>query len=100
MADSGSFNRFKDFMKNIDDPKEDHCWFCNKTPDEIKAEFFERMKNPPPGLEDLSVDDILIMTYKTKKPICAACYFAIKHNPELIKEILQRPEDEIWGAEE
>ena len=87
---------FKEYLDKINDPKEDRCWFCAKTPDMIRSEFFEYMEHPPEGLEDMDLDDIIIMSYKTKKPICAACYFSIKNNPELIQEILDRPEDEIW----
>lgn len=99
MAEGGSFNRFKDYLNKVKDPEQDHCWFCNKTPDEIRQQFLEYMKNPPPGMEDLELDDLLIMTYKTIKPVCAGCYFAIKQNPHLVKEILEKPEGEIWDIE-
>jgi hypothetical protein len=54
------------------------------------------MKNPSKEFEDINIDDLIIMTDKTQKPVCASCYFAIKNNPELINEIFERPEDEIW----
>jgi len=50
----------------------------------------------PQGFEKVEIEDLLIMTYKTKKPVCAGCYFAIKQSPELIQEILEKPEDTIW----
>ena len=89
-------DKFRTYLKKIKDPKEDRCWLCNKTPDMIRQEYFEYMKNPEEGFEDVELDDLLIMTYKTKKPICAACYFAIKQHPDLVKEILSKPEEEVW----
>ena len=94
--DSRSSDMFREYLKKIQDIKEDHCWFCNKTPDQIRQDFFEYMKHPAEEFEDLELDDLIIMTYKLKRPVCASCYFAIKQNPELVKEILSKPEEEIW----
>lgn len=88
--------KFREYLRRIQDTTEDKCWFCNKTPDKIRQEFFEYMKNPAEGFEDITLDDLLIMTYKTQKPVCAGCYFAIKQSPELVKEILGKLEDEVW----
>lgn len=95
MSDSSS-DRLKAYLNKINDSEEDRCWFCCKSPDQIRAEYFEYMKNPTKEFEEIDLDDLMIMTYKTLKPICAACYFAIKRNPVLVKEILDKPEDEVW----
>jgi hypothetical protein len=91
-----SADKFRQYLKKIQDTKEDRCWFCNKTPHQIRHEFLEYMKNPSEEHEELALEDILIMTYKTKKPVCAGCYFAIKNSPELVEEILEKPEEEFW----
>tara|TARA_B100000745_G_scaffold281991_1_gene215017 strand:- start:451 stop:756 length:306 start_codon:yes stop_codon:yes gene_type:complete len=90
------FKRLREYLEKINDPTQDKCWFCGKTPDSLRAEFFEYMKNPAQGYEDFNVDDVIFMSYKTQKPICASCYFLIKRNPDLVQEILKRPEGEIW----
>jgi len=94
-----SSNRFSDMM---DKSKEDEkrCWFCNKSEDEIRADYMESMKKPENIGKEIDMDDVLIMSYKTIKPICAGCYFQMKGNRELVDEIFQRPEEEIWGTEE
>ena len=93
---SDASDMFREYLKKVKDIKEDHCWFCSKTPDQIRHEFFEYMKHPAEEYEDLDVEDLIIMTYKLKKPVCASCYFAIKNNPQLVQEILEKPEDEVW----
>ncbi len=87
---------FKEYLNKIHDIKDDKCWFCKKTPDQIRHEFLEFKKDPEKGLDQFELDDLIIMTYKTKKPICASCYFTIKKNPDLVKEIVNRSMDEIW----
>ena len=87
---------FKEYLNKIQDIKEDKCWFCKKTPDQMREEFFQIKKDPEKGLDELEFDDLITITYKTKKPICASCYFAMKKNPDLVKEILARPMKEIW----
>jgi hypothetical protein len=89
-------NRFKGYLDKKQNDDQVHCAICNKTPDDIRAEYYEYMKNPSKEFEDINIDDLIIMTDKTQKPVCASCYFAIKNNPELINEIFERPEDEIW----
>ncbi len=84
------------YLKKIKDVKDDKCWFCHRTPDQIRQEFFEYMKHPKEDFEDMELDDIAIMTYKTKFPVCAACYFTIKKNPDLIREILESSDEEMW----
>lgn len=96
MPDDYAEDKFRDYLKRIQDPKDDRCWFCNKTPDQIRQEYYTYMEHPNEEFEDVELDELLIMTYKTKKPICAACYFAIKRNPDLINEILDTPEQELW----
>lgn len=92
---SGS-DRFKEYLERIEDVSQDRCWLCCKTPDDIKREYYEYMKDPDEGFEEMDIDDIIIMTYKLQKPICAGCYFTIKNNPDLIKEIQTKPQDEVW----
>ena len=96
MNEDKSFEKFKAYLSKIKDVKDDKCWLCAKTPSQIRNEFYEYMKHPQEEFEDLDFDDIVVMTYKLKKPICAACYFTIKKNHVLVKEILDKPEDKIW----
>jgi hypothetical protein len=87
---------FKEYLKKIKNPGEDHCWLCGKTPEHIRQEFFKSKETAAEEFEDVELDDIAIISYKTKKPICAACYFELKRHPDLIQEILERPEDDVW----
>src|SRR3990167_7667089 len=88
-------NRFRDYLNKINNEKKEvRCTFCNKSADDIRAEYYEYMKNPSEEFEDISIDDLIIMTEKLQKPVCAGCYFTIKKNPGLIDEIFERPEDE------
>lgn len=90
-------NRFRDYLNKINNEKKEvRCTFCNKSPEDIRAEYYEYMKNPSEEFEDISIDDLIIMTEKLQKPVCAGCYFMIKRNPKLIDEIFERPEDEVW----
>ena len=89
-------DNLREYLSKIKDTKDDHCWFCNKTPDMIREEFYQYMEHPKEEFEDLELDDIATITYKTKRPVCAGCYFAIKRNASLIQEILNKSDDEIW----
>jgi hypothetical protein len=90
-------NRFRDYLNKLNNEKKEvRCTFCNKSPEDIRAEYYEYMKNPSEEFEDISIDDLIIMTEKLQKPVCAGCYFMIKRNPKLIDEIFERPEDEVW----
>lgn len=90
-------NRFRDYLERLKNDKQVRCTFCNKSADDIRAQYYEYMKHPSQEFDDISIDDLSIITEKTQKPVCAACYFAIKKNPVLIDEIFERPEDEVWG---
>ena len=93
-----SQNRFKQFLdKPNDDGK--RCWICNKSEEEIRQNFMEAMKRPENIGKEIDLEDVLFMSYKTKKPICAGCYFQLRNNEELVDEIFQLPEEEIWGNE-
>ena len=89
-------NRFKNYLDKLQNDDQVRCAFCNKSPDDIRAEYYEYMKDPSEEFEDINIDDLIIMTEKTQKPVCAGCYFSIKKNPKLVEEIFERPEDEIW----
>lgn len=89
-------NRFRDYIDKIKNGGQIRCVFCNKSREDILAEYSEYMKNPSVEFSDISIDDLSIITEKTQKPLCASCYFTVKSNPELIREIFERPEDEIW----
>jgi len=89
-------NRFKNYLDKIQNDNEIRCAFCNKSPEDIRSEYYEYMKDPSEEFEDINIDDLIIMTEKTQKPVCAGCYFSIKKNPKLVEEIFERPEDEIW----
>jgi len=89
-------NEFLEYLRQIKDVSQDKCAFCGKTPDQIRKEYFEYMKNPTKEFEDIDLDDLIIMTYKLMKPVCAGCYFSIKNNPKLVKEIMDKAEDDVW----
>ena len=89
-------NRFKNYLDKLQNDDQVRCAFCNKSPEDIRAEYYEYMKDPSEEFEDINIDDLIIMTEKTQKPVCAGCYFSIKKNPKLVEEIFERPEDEIW----
>jgi len=90
-------NRFRNYLDKIQNDKDVvRCVLCNKSPEDIRAEYYEYMKDPSEEFEDINIDDLIIMTEKLKKPVCAGCYFTIKNNPDLVQEIFDRPEDEVW----
>jgi len=89
-------NRFRNYLDKIQNDDQVRCAFCNKSPEDIRAEYYEYMKNPSEEFEDINIEDVIIMTEKTQKPVCAGCYFSLKKNPKLVEEIFERPEDEIW----
>ena len=93
-------NRFENILDKAKDDEARRCWFCNKSEDDIRAEFLESMQKPENADKEINIDDLIIMSYETKKPICAACYFQLKSNKELVDEIFERPEGDIWGTEE
>ncbi len=90
-------HRFRAYLDEMKDFNEGKCWFCNKTQEDLKREFLEYMKDPDKNYESIDFDDLIIMTYKLKRPVCAGCYFAIKRSPEVIKEILEKPEEDVWS---
>ena len=96
MPNDDMHKQFKEYLHRIQHPEEDKCCFCGKTPQEIKEEFFQYMEHPDEEFESIELDDIVIMTYKLKKPVCAGCYFAIKKNASMVSEIIDRPMDEVW----
>ena len=94
-----SSNRFKQLLdKPNDDGK--RCWLCNKSEDDIRADYQEAMKKPENIGKEIDMDSVLIMSFKTKKPICAGCYFQLRENDELVDEIFERSENDVWGIEE
>ena len=93
------FNRFRDFLDKAKDDDQARCWFCNKSEDDIRQEYIEHMNQPENADEDIEMDDLTIMSYKMERPICAGCFFQMKNNKELVDEVFQRPEEEIWGEE-
>jgi len=88
--------KFQEYLNRIKEIGEDRCWICKRTLDELRNDFYESKKNPPKGTEEIDLDDILLLSYKTKHPICFNCYYTIRQDPELIKEIADKPEDEVW----
>ena len=84
------------YLKKIKDVQHDRCWFCGKNPDQIREEFYQAKNDPDKGFDQFEIEDIVMITYKTKRPICASCYFTIKKNPDLIKEILSKPQKDVW----
>ena len=93
-------NRFKDFLEKTKDDDEPRCWFCNKSENDIRGEYMEYMSQPENLDKEIELDDLIIMSHKTKKPVCAGCYFQIKNNKDMVDEIFERPEEDVWGLEE
>jgi len=89
-------NRFRKYLDKKMNSDEIKCTICNKTADDIRAEYFEYMKDPSEEFEDISLGDLIIMSDKLGKPICAGCYFAIRNNPNLVQDVLEKPEDDVW----
>lgn len=87
---------FNIYLNKIKDVSHDRCWMCGRTPDEIRDQFLTAKSDPERGVEHFELEDIVIMTYKTRVPICASCYFTIKKHPHLIQEILKKSVDEVW----
>ncbi|MDP2654626.1 MAG: hypothetical protein Q8Q08_11440 [Candidatus Omnitrophota bacterium] len=88
--------KLQDYLNKISDIKDDHCWFCQKTPDQIRAQFLEYLQKNPDKADEIDLDDVIMISYRTKKPICASCYFVIRDNPELVREILHKSPDKVW----
>ncbi len=97
MKDHDSFSDFKQYLDKIKDTREDKCWFCLKTPDKLREEYLEYMKRPSKKFQQIELEDIRMLTYQLKKPICASCYFTIKKNSLLIKEILDKTMEDVWS---
>ena len=96
MSDIIGPDSFNIYLNKIKDIRNDHCWMCGRTPDEIREQFYAAKNDPEKDMEHFDVEDIVIMTYKTRLPICASCYFSIKKHPHLIKEILKKSIEDIW----
>ena len=90
-------NRFRDFLDKKKDDNEKRCWFCNKTKEDIKGEYFKYMMKSEVEFDHVSFDEMIVMTDKLKKPVCAGCYFNIIDSEDLIDEIFNKPEGEVWG---
>lgn len=88
--------KFQEYLSRINDIKEDRCWICRRTPDRLRNDFYDFKKDPPKGCEEIDLDDVFTLTYRIQHPVCFSCYISIKQNPELIKEIMNKSEDEIW----
>jgi len=88
--------KFQEYLNRIKEISEDRCCICNRTPDKLRNDFYEYKRNPPKGMEEVGLDEILFLSYRTKRPICFSCYYGIRQNPELVKEISDKSEDEVW----
>ncbi len=89
-------NRFDEIFDKQREDDHKRCWFCNKTEDDIKAEYFKYIVKQDVAFNDVPFDDLIVLTDKLQKPVCAACYFNIRESGELIEEIYNKPEDEVW----
>ena len=54
-------NRFRNYLDKIQNDDQVRCTFCNKSPDDIRAEYCEYMKNPSKEFEDINIDELIIM---------------------------------------
>lgn len=89
-------NKFQQYLSKINKISEDKCCICNRTSEELKKNFYEYAKNNVGVVTESDLDEIFLLSYKTNRPVCFACYYGIKQNPELIRGILEKHENEIW----
>jgi hypothetical protein len=71
--------RFLEYFAALDRAgQKDRCYLCRRTPAEVKLFFgFDEdgvpLKAGEFGLEDVSLDETDIMTYRGERPLCAIC---------------------------
>jgi hypothetical protein len=92
-----SLNRFKNLSEKPQDDDQKRCWICNKSEADIRADFMKYMSQPENADNDIKWEDLVVISYKTKQPICAGCFFHMKKNKDLLEEMFKRPEEDIWG---
>jgi len=88
--------KFQQYLSKINEISEDKCCICKRTPEELKKNFFKYAKSNSGVVTESDLDEVFLLSYKTKRPVCFVCYYGIKQNPELTREILEKHEDEIW----
>lgn len=99
MNDKNPHDRFKNYLIKKDENSagpEKRCWFCQKSEDEIKQQYYDIKFDPTIDDKDFNIEDLIFMTYKLSKPICAACYFSIRNNPDLVQEVYDNPVEDVW----
>ena len=72
-------DKFQEYFSALDRAGgEDRCYICRRTAKEVKH-FFGFDEDGEPfdielfGLEDVSLTDVDIMSYRGRRPICAIC---------------------------
>ena len=71
--------RFQEYFAALDrSGNKDHCYICRRTPAEVKL-FFGFDEDGVPlranvyGLEDVTLEETDIMSYRGARPVCAVC---------------------------
>ena len=71
--------KFQEYFSALDRAGgEDRCYLCRRTAKEVKH-FFGFDEDGEPfdielfGLEDVSLSDVDIMSYRGRRPVCAVC---------------------------
>ena len=107
---------FDEYFRALDrSNNSDRCFFCRRTPSEVKA-FFGFHEDGTPidadryGIEDVVIDPQLdIMTYKSERPICSICQlnfdaiFMSSNGRELLRRLFAEMEHErerLWSSDE
>lgn len=75
----GIDDRFQEYFQALDrSGGDDHCFMCRRTPAEVKFFFgFDEDGTPLDadelGLEDITMEQQDVMSYRGMRPVCAVC---------------------------
>jgi hypothetical protein len=107
-------SEFQDYFAALERAgNKDRCFFCRRTPAEVKSFFGFREDGTPIeaarfGLEDVVLDPkIDIMSYHGTRPVCAVCQlnfdtiFLAANGRTVLRQVLHELEherDKLWPA--
>ena len=102
--------KFQEYFSALDrSGGEDRCYLCRRTAKEVKH-FFGFDEDGEPfdielfGLEDVSLTEVDIMSYRGVRPVCAVCQLNLdavwaSGDRETLRELLRQMEgerDQLW----
>ena len=105
-------DRFHEYFSALDRAAgADHCYLCRRTSAEVKA-FFGFQEDGTAlharefGLEDVSLQDADIMSYRGVRPVCAVCQLNfdalfLLGEHEVLQQLLSKMENEreyLWPS--